>query len=324
MDVHVLPVDWLTHQDTLRAIRGEVFIEEQGVPREIEWDGQDEISHHFMAINEAGQRVGCGRLLPTGQIGRMAVLASHRNQGIGRLILDAAVAAAADLGFRRVFLHAQTAATEFYRRAGFLAEGEEFEEAGIPHLPMALELPIPFESQGEVAQPEIREEPAPAAADETALRQFNGESECIAGLIEALSWPQRMIRIYSQELDHTLFDRTAVVEALSEFVRRGPPARLHILIHGNSSLISRGHRLIELARRLDSKIEIRCVPAELAEDRHSCVISDEQGYFLMPDHTELQVLANAYYPVQASRLAERFEYLWNRSETDPEFRVLRL
>jgi hypothetical protein len=189
---------------------------------------------------------------------------------------------------------------------------------------MALELPIPFEPQDEIAQPEIREEPAPAEADEAALRQFNGESDCVAGLIEALSWPQRMIRIYSQELDHTLFDRTEVVEALSEFVRRGPPARLHVLIHGNSSLISRGHRLIELARRLDSKIEIRCVPAELAEDRHSCVISDEQGYFLIPDHTELQVLANSYDPVQATRLAERFDYLWNRSEADPELRVLRL
>ena len=324
MDVHVLPVDWLSHQEVLRAIRGEVFVEEQGVPREIEWDGQDEVSHHFMAINEAGQRVGCGRLLPTGQIGRMAVLASHRNQGIGRQILDAAVAAAVDLGFRRVFLHAQIAATEFYRRAGFNAEGEEFEEAGILHLPLALDLPIPFESQGTVAQAEIREEPASAAADDAELRHFSGESDCIEGVIAALRWPRRMIRIYSQELDHTLFDRTDVVETLSEFVRRGSPTHLHVLIHANSAVVSRGHRLIELARRLDSKIEIRSVPAELAEDRHSCVISDEQGYFLLPDHTELQALANPYDPVQASRLAERFDYLWDRSEIDPELRVLRL
>ncbi|MFV2091440.1 MAG: GNAT family N-acetyltransferase, partial [Pseudomonadales bacterium] len=68
MKVHVVPVDWISHRKVLQAIRGEVFIEEQGVPQEIEWDGQDDIAHHFLAINEAGLRVGCGRLLPTGQI----------------------------------------------------------------------------------------------------------------------------------------------------------------------------------------------------------------------------------------------------------------
>ena len=60
------------------------------------------------------------------------------------------------------------------------------------------------------------------------------------------------------------------------------------------------------------------------EDNHSCVISDEQGFFLMPDHKEYQALSNRYDPVQTSRLAERFDYLWNRSTIDPELRVLRL
>jgi len=324
MEVHVLPVDWPSHQETLRQLRSEVFIEEQGVPREIEWDGQDDIAHHFMAINEAGQRIGCGRLLPTGQIGRMAVVKKHRGHGIGRQILEAAIDRAKELGFARVFLHSQADAVQFYQKSGFLLEGTEYMEAGIAHQSMTLELPIPFEAPKDVPKPEIRNEEAPAEADAAELNRYEGESECLEGLKAALDWPLRTLRIYSQELDHAFFDRDDVISALSAFVRRGPPARLMVLIHSSSSAISRGHRLIELARRLDSKIEIRTVPSEIAEDNHSCVITDEKGFFLLPDHHEYQALSNRYDPVQAGRLAERFDYLWNRSETDAELRVLRL
>jgi predicted GNAT family N-acyltransferase len=324
LDVHVVPVDWLTHSDALRAIRSAVFIEEQGVPKEIEWDGEDDVCHHFMAINEAGQRVGCGRLMPSGKIGRMAVLPEFRGQGIGRQILDAAIARASELGFRRVTLHAQADAVGFYRKAGFLAEGGEFTEAGIPHQAMALDLPIPFEAPADLPRVEVREAPAPARSAEAEFRQFESESDSISGLLDLLATPSRTVRIYSQELDHALFDRTDVTDALSAFVRHGPPARLQILIHSSSSIISRGHQLLELARRLDSKIEIRKVPGELATDRSSFVLADEQGFFLLPDHREYQAMANAYDPVQSERLAERFDYLWDRSEADPDLRVLRL
>ena len=324
MKVHVLSVDWPTHEKVLRDIRTRVFVEEQGVPEDIEWDGEDDVCQHFLAINEAGQRVGCGRLMPTGQIGRMAVLKNERGKGIGRLILDAAVDAGKTEGFRRLFLHAQTNAVPFYRKAGFLPEGEEFMEAGIPHLGMAMELPIPFEPPEDVPKPKIREEAVPAAAELAELKQFDGEGECVQGLLEALTWPQRTVRLYSQTLDHLLFDREDVAEALSAFVRRGPPARLLVLIHSSSSIVSRGHRLIELARRLDSKIEIRKVPSELAVDRHSCAIADERGYFVLPDHETYQALINGYDPVQAARLAERFDYLWEHSAADPELRVLRI
>mgnify|MGYP001827159409 CR=1 FL=1 len=324
MDVHVLPVDWMTHKEALQAIRGAVFIEEQGVPKEIEWDGEDDVSHHFMAINEAGQRVGGGRLLPHGRIGRMAVLPEYRGQGIGRQIRDAAVARASELGFRRVTLHAQLAVVDFYRKAGFLPEGNEFSEAGIQHQAMALELPIPFEAQTDVPRVEIRQEAPPPEAEAAEFRQFDGETESLQGLLDFLKSPSRTVRLYSQELDHSLFDRADVTDALSAFVRHGPPARLQILIHSSSSIVSRGHQLLQLARRLDSKIEIRKVPGELATDRSTYVLADERGYFLLPDHREYQAMSNAFDPVQAERLAERFDYLWGRSEADPELRTLRI
>lgn len=324
MDVHVLPADWATHKEALQAIRAAVFIEEQGVPREIEWDGEDEVSHHFLAIDETGQRIGCGRLMPSGKIGRMAVLPAHRGRGIGRLILDAAIEKAAELGFSEVNLHAQSAVVDFYRKAGFLPEGGEFMEAGIPHQAMTLALAIPFEAPESVAKIEVRQAEAPAEAADAEFHQYDGEMASVDGLLALLKAPSRVVRIYSQELDHALFDRADVTDALSAFVRHGPPARLQILIHSSHSIVSRGHQLLELARRLDSKIEIRRVPGELATDRASFVLADERGYFLLPDHREYQAMANAFDPVQTGRLAERFDYLWDRSETDPDLRVLRL
>lgn len=323
MEVFVVHVPWETHKDQLRRVRERVFIDEQGVPRELEWDGKDEDACHFLALNEAGQALGCARLLPGGQIGRMAVLADHRKRGIGARLLDAVLDEAKRRGITRVVLHAQAGAVDFYRRAGFIPRGEEFMEAGIPHLEMELALPIPFEPSGQTRPPLIREqEPVDHAPAE--LKQFHGESACRAVLLECLQLARRNLCIYSQHLDHTLFDSAAVANTLSAFVRRGAPANLRILIHSSQLIVSRGHRLLELARRLDSKIEIRRVVDDLATDVHSCAVWDTTGYWLIPDHREYEGFANGYDPVHAAKLCERFDYLWNKSLPDPELRALRL
>ncbi len=324
MQVHVIHVPWTSHSEALQEVRAQVFIEEQGVAREVEWDGQDDTAEHFLAINEAGQTIGCARLLPSGQIGRMAVLIEHRGNGIGFRLLQTAVDHAKEFGFAKVFLHAQTHAEPFYRRAGFIPTGGEFMEAGIAHQNMEMELPIAFEAVADVEQPVIVAEPPDPASEYAELLQHDGESACRQGIVQSVQWANRAVRIYSQHLDHALFDDRAVVDALSTFVRRGPPASLKILVHTTNIVISRGHRLLELARRLDSKIGIRLVPSELADDAHSCVVLDELAFLLLPDHRQYKAFSNRYDPVQASKLAERFDYLWNRSERDPELRALRL
>lgn len=120
------------------AIRTAVFVVEQKVPEHLELDGEDEAARHFLARSEAGADIGCARLLPSGQIGRMAVLPPHRRCGVGALLLRAAVAEAQARGCPRCFLHAQIDAEAFYRRAGFIAQGETFMDAGIMHIEMQL------------------------------------------------------------------------------------------------------------------------------------------------------------------------------------------
>lgn len=124
---------WAADQAPLSAIRRKVFIEEQHVPEEMEWDEFDASSVHFIAETADGMAVGCGRLLPSGQVSRLSVLEEHRCEGIGRALLDAQIAEARSRSFKEVFLHAQTHATSFYEAAGFLVDGGIFVEAGIPH-----------------------------------------------------------------------------------------------------------------------------------------------------------------------------------------------
>jgi len=322
MQVHVLPVDWETHARTLEAIRAAVFIEEQGVPESIERDGQDQQASHFLAITEAGQHVGCARLLADGQIGRMAVLADFRGQGIGFDLLNLAIEHSKTQGLIQLFLNAQSHATDFYRRAGFVPVGREFLEADKPHQRMELILPIPFEAPGDVARPVVRDEPVHTDPQDAELLSHDGEQACVAGIARVLDHPLREVRIYSPLLDHTLFEDDRVLQALSAFARSGPPTTLRVLIHSSNLVVSRGHRLIELARRLTSKIQIRLVTAELCDDQRCFVIADQRAFFLMPDHHEYQGFSDQYDPVQSTQLADRFDYLWQRAELDPELRSL--
>jgi predicted GNAT family N-acyltransferase len=113
-----------------------VFIGEQQVPEAMEWDGLDEGAWHFLATDGAGQPIGTARLLDTGQIGRMAVMASWRRRGVGSALLKCALQTAESANLPTPFLHAQLSAEEFYRRFGFVTVGDEFEEAGIAHCVM--------------------------------------------------------------------------------------------------------------------------------------------------------------------------------------------
>ena len=128
--------DWETDKSVLLELRKQVFIVEQSVPPEEEFDGLDDTSYHWLVQDAEALPIGTGRLLDTGQIGRMAVLDQYRGEGIGAAILSTAVEKARMLGFDRAFLNAQVHAIGFYQKAGFIETGPRFNEAGIQHQKM--------------------------------------------------------------------------------------------------------------------------------------------------------------------------------------------
>ncbi|MBM4132709.1 MAG: GNAT family N-acetyltransferase [Nitrospira sp.] len=136
-------VEWTQGEPAIRLIRETVFVREQGVPRDLEWDGLDRSCWHVLAWNDRGEPIGTGRLCQEGKqarLGRMAVLQEYRRQGVGRALLRALLGLAQARGMGNVYLAAQVPAIRFYEKQGFRVSGEIFDDAGIPHRPMTLVL----------------------------------------------------------------------------------------------------------------------------------------------------------------------------------------
>lgn len=128
--------EWSELQVDAQAVRTAVFVEEQKIPAALEWDVMDAQCLHAVAYDASGKAIGTGRLLPDGHIGRMAVLSSARNCGVGAEILRHLMAQAKVRGMHAVQLNAQISAEPFYQREGFNREGDLFMEAGIQHVHM--------------------------------------------------------------------------------------------------------------------------------------------------------------------------------------------
>ena len=133
-DIHLVAYD-AVHSPHIQHIRETVFIAEQQVPVELEFDGLDNVALQLLVAVD-GQYVGTGRMLSDGHIGRIAILKDFRGLGLGAKMVQALVDEAARLGYPRVYLGAQTQALGFYTKLGFTPYGDEFMDAGIPHLAM--------------------------------------------------------------------------------------------------------------------------------------------------------------------------------------------
>jgi YbgC/YbaW family acyl-CoA thioester hydrolase len=131
---------WAELGNHARHIRSEVFLNEQQIPAEMEWDDGDAKAVHAVAFNRLDQAVATGRLVQerpgVARIGRVAVHRALRGSGVGRQVMQALLNAASARGEREVTLSAQRSAQEFYLGLGFRPRGEAFEEAGIPHIEM--------------------------------------------------------------------------------------------------------------------------------------------------------------------------------------------
>lgn len=145
MNHTIIITDWQHHQTELSHIRKRVFIEEQAVPEQDEWDDLDAAAIYFLVQSKQGKAVGCARLLTeplpqsgyTYHIGRVALLKTFRNQGIGHQLMTFIVEYCRRLAPQQpIYLLAQTPRRTFYQRLGFNAQGDEFMDAGIPHIRM--------------------------------------------------------------------------------------------------------------------------------------------------------------------------------------------
>jgi len=146
MAIVILIKTWQDAKQDAYSIRKRVFVEEQGVPEEMELDEFDLNARHALAYADS-ECIGTARLVTLsgsvgsiGRIGRMAVLPKYRGQGIGRRLLESLLKAAQSQDIKQVELHAQVSVIPFYEQFGFIAQGDVYDEAGIPHRDMILRI----------------------------------------------------------------------------------------------------------------------------------------------------------------------------------------
>ncbi|MFW1762299.1 GNAT family N-acetyltransferase [Acinetobacter calcoaceticus] len=130
---------WEQLEKDAKLIREQVFIQEQGIAPEDEWDDLDAMVLHFI-VYDREQPIATARLLPQHSVGRVAVLVPYRKRGIGKILMQHIIDYARQQNLPYLKLSAQTYVTAFYEALGFVVQGEEYLDCGIPHIDMTLEL----------------------------------------------------------------------------------------------------------------------------------------------------------------------------------------
>ena len=138
-NVKITQVSWCEAEDYLREVRQVVFVEEQDVAADFEWDQIDTTAIHLIAVLDS-RPIACLRIIDCHKIGRMAVLKEWRGMGLGTLMLLEAINICKSHGSKNIHLSAQTHAIEFYRKAGFKVTSVEYCDVHIPHVDMQLDL----------------------------------------------------------------------------------------------------------------------------------------------------------------------------------------
>ena len=325
MPLIVKEVDWARASGVLRTLRAQVFIDEQQVPRELEWDGQDEDAVHFLASLD-NVPIGTARLLPTGQIGRMAVAIENRRTGIGRKLLQAAIEYARARGDREVFLHAQRSAEPLYAAAGFEVEGQEFVEAGIAHIGMRLILALPYEP---VVLPPAAKTRSPVARSPqpSSVVTVSGDADLAEAVLTVARAAKRIIRIRSVQLDRAVFDSAELEAVLSALARRHAQCQVRMLVVDPQAFAASSHRLLTLARRLPTPVQLRAVRSaggESLESQPTVVVADEEAVFVQTHSDASNAFIDLDASAQARSLSIEFDQAWDRAIDHPELRELRI
>lgn len=311
----IAPVTWAEQSDALQAIRRQVFVVEQGIPDAVEFDRQDAAAQHWLASTTDGAPIGCARLLGD-RIGRLAVLPEYRRRGVGSALLRRIIRDALARGQGALQLHAQTQSLGFYEALGFEPRGEEFLEAGIPHRRMVL----PFKNLLSV-----REQPAPPVSEAERCREVLEGAAAIAERVP--SWIPRALRrvcILSTRLDPEIYDSDPVRDALLEFATSHPQAEVLMLVREPQALARSGHRLVRLAQRLSSHVQLRALPPACATPEDEFLVTDTSALLCWQHARPLRGYGVRHAPADARRLIDAFQELWNLSEETPELRRLAL
>lgn len=312
----VEPADFTADFDDLRAIREAVFVVEQNIPRDLEFDDLEPRCFHFAARDEFHQVIGTARLSPERQIGRMAVATSWRGKGVGKALMLALIEKAQKLGWPEVTLNAQTQVQGFYEKLGFSKIGDVFLEANIPHQPMRLPIE-PLKSPSR---------PMPKAREPSVeITELNGLEITLMAIVQLTNKARKKVCIYTPDLEPTVYGRSDFIEAIKQFAITSGGGNVLIIVQDTLSVRSQPHPLIELAQRLPSAFQLRTpIEADDLQYPSAYVVNDRDGYLFRQQSSQYSAVWSPHLAARNRQLSEEFDRVWQRSRSCTEFRALGL
>lgn len=317
-EFHVDRVSWKDAENDLRALRETIFIQEQKVPPELEWDGRDEECIHLLARDNNGHAIGTARMTSDGQIGRMAVLHPWRNKGIGSKMLTALTTIARARQLPRVKLDAQIQAIEFYQRHEFVPQGEIFMDAGIPHQHMVRMLPSLDEDIN------IKDLPKQILGESRQFIRLNSREDNRLAATHMVEQGKFTLKLFTPNLDPRIYDTNEFIEAVKKIALSSSRSKVYILLQDPTIVVTRGHRIVELARRISSHIFIHRASEDDQERIDSFLIVDEIGLIHRPHSDRYEGTVEFNNPGEARLLVKDFNNAWERSFPEPELRRLHI
>jgi predicted GNAT family N-acyltransferase len=244
-EITVRSASWNKDRVSLKEIRKQVFIIEQGVDERLEWDNDDAKSEHFIAfVND--ESVGCARLVGNKKIGRMAVLKSFRGKGVGDEILDHIKRHASQKRYTRLELSAQCHAYEFYRSNGFNAYSTPYEDANIPHIDMVHRV-FSHDESGDSQY---------YAKSDKDIHHGNSIIQADGYLDMALAQVNRSIILCINDIQHPLCSNENLLNRIKFMARSNRHFQCYILVTNYHPKFN-DTALFKLADRLTSFIEIK-------------------------------------------------------------------
>jgi predicted GNAT family N-acyltransferase len=305
----VRTADWEDDRDRAdcESVRTAVFVVEQAIPEHEEWDEHDDTSLHVIAHDAEGRPIGTGRLLRDGIIGRIAVVKAWRAKRVGDAIMRHLIEVARELGMKESVLHAQVYAIPFYERFGYKVEGHEFIEAGIPHRRMRLVL-VP--TNGHDGRPDL------------AVRRVRSWEQCRDAAMEIAKLARYRIAIMTPDLEPGLYGSPEFRDELRRIARSSRFALVRILVRDTQRAAREGHLLVELAMTLPTFVQIRVPDPDDEQRTDAFVLADDDAilYRVAAD------VADGVVEIEGSAIARErlrsFDRLWERAQTDPNFRRL--
>ncbi|KFN46831.1 GNAT family N-acetyltransferase [Arenimonas metalli] len=313
-DFRIDPADYQTDFQDLRSVRETVFVLEQNVPLEEEWDELDPRCHHVIARDANNQPIGTGRLTPEHKIGRMAVLKPWRKKGVGDALLVALMNQARSLGWTEVSLNAQVSAEAFYARHGFQPYGERFMEAGIEHQAMRRTLePLAAPERG----------PAAPRGPSVPSVEFDSLHEATDATLAVVQGARRELRLFTRDLDPVLYGQPAVLEAFKQYAIAGRGGVVQVIVLDPAAVQGQAHPLLGLAQRMTSVFQFRTPVDDVDLQIASAFLAnDRDGYLFRALGSRWEGDWSPANPARTRQLLEHFGRVWERSRPCSEFRAL--